>query len=413
MASTKPGPEIDLEEEAEGGGAAVDCLNFTADGEATSLLVCYSALDDRDIDCNPYFPFSGAISDSGSGSYTDTEPAPYNCPIDFFDRESSGVDAAEYLESEGLTTDDFNIWGFYDPKEDEEEIVLGAGCVSGSGSGSDSDRQHGNSDEQGLRVTGIDSDSDYEDGVFDFTLGDSENEANVLGRVEVGTGRPPVWDYAFDGETMVADEDLEELQNAISWTLMSFSRSEEEEEEGEEELSSPSRNSSRDDQEEHELDWQVLLTVNNVVNYIEQAEGIVISPGDIDPSHYLYLASLDEYAENHIDDDAIFGQMFDNETGIRGNPPAAKRVIEDLPVVELTVEEVNKGNIFCAVCKDEMVIEEKVNMLPCRHSYHGECIVSWLKIRNTCPVCRFEFPTDDFEYERHRRSSQSSLFLTG
>ncbi|XP_010474409.1 PREDICTED: E3 ubiquitin-protein ligase Praja-2-like [Camelina sativa] len=410
MASTKPGPAINLEEDAEGDSVAVDDSIFIP--EATSLLVCYSPFDDSDIDCNPYFPFSGLISDSGSGSYSDSEPDPYICPIDFFDRESSEVEASEYLESEGLTSGDFNIWGFYDPKEDEDEIVLGTRCLFGSGSGSVSDQQPG---EQGLRVTGIDSDSDYDDDVFGYTSEDSGNRANDSGRVEVGTGLPPVWDDVFGEETVLADEEWEEVQNAINWTVRAFGRpeeeEEEEEEEGEDELSSVSRD---DDDEEQELDWQVLLTVNNVVNYIEQAEGILINPDDIDPSYYLYLASLDEYDENHsghYDADAILGQMFDNEAGIWGNPPAAKSVIEDLPVVELTVEELNKGNNVCAVCKDEIVVEEKVRRLPCSHFYHGDCIMPWLGIRNTCPVCRYELPTDDLEYERHKSSQRSDAGL--
>ncbi|KAJ4886319.1 RING/U-box superfamily protein [Raphanus sativus] len=373
--ATKPGPVTNLEEEAEDGGStAVESSILTQDDETTSVFVC----DDRDIDCDPYFPFAGhPISDSGS----DSELDPYTCPIDFFDRESSeGV----YLGSEGLTGDDFNVWGFYEPKE--EEIVLGTRCESGSGS-----------DQQGLRVTGLDSDSDYEDGVFDFTSG-----ADEPGRVEVGAGLPPVWDYDLgDDET----EEWEEVQNAINWTVRALSRSDEEEE-----LSSQSRDD--DEEEEHELDWQVLITINNVVNYIEQAEGITINPGDIDPSYYMYLASLGDGDADADVDDAILGHMFDNEAGIRGNPPAAKRVVEDLPVVKLTLEE---GAMVCAVCKDEMVLEEEVKRLPCRHLYHGECITPWLGIRNTCPVCRFELPTDDLEYERHRRSQRSdtSLFLAG
>ncbi|EOA30677.1 hypothetical protein CARUB_v10013815mg [Capsella rubella] len=404
MASTKPGHAINLEEQAEGDGVVVDHPIFIP--EATSLLVSYSPFDNRDIDCNPYFPFSGPISDSGSGSYSDSEPDPYICPIDFFDQDSSEVDAAEYLESEGLSPGDFNIWGFYDPKEDEDEIVLGTRCVSGSGS----DQQPGDSGEQGLRVTGIDSDSDFEDDVFGYTSEDSGNRANDSDRVEVGTGLPPIWDSVFGEETMLADEEWEEVQNAINWTVRAFGRPEEEEEEGEDELSSL----SRDDEEEHELDWEVLLTVNNVVNYIEQAEGIMINTDDIDPNYYLYLASLDEFDENqsgHYDADAILGQMFDNETGIKGNPPAAKSVTEDLPVVELTVEELNKGNVVCAICKDEMVVEEKVRRLPCKHFYHGECIMPWLGIRNTCPVCRYELPTDDLEYETHKSSQRSDTSL--
>ncbi|KAJ0244625.1 hypothetical protein HA466_0192300 [Hirschfeldia incana] len=390
--TTKPGPVINLEEEAEDSGAAAveGSTILTQDDETASVFVCDSPpFNDRDIDCDPYFPFAGhPISDSGS----DSELDPYTCPVDFFDRESSeGV----YLGSEGLTGDDFNVWGFYEPKEDEEEeeeIVLGTRGESGSGS-----------DQQGLRVTSLDSDSDYEDNVFDFTSGDSHGGNGAddePGRVEVGSGLPPVWDYDLNDE----NEEWEEVQNAINWTVSAFSRSDEEEQE----LSSQSRDDDHEveEEEDHELDWQVLITINNVVNYIEQAEGITINPGDIDPSYYMYLASLSD----GDDDDAILGHMFDNEAGIRGNPPASKSVVEGLPVVELALEE---GDMVCAVCKDEMVLEEEVRRLPCRHLYHGECITPWLGIRNTCPVCRFELPTDDLEYERHRRSQRSdaSLFL--
>ncbi|KAD0721978.1 hypothetical protein E3N88_43803 [Mikania micrantha] len=41
--------------------------------------------------------------------------------------------------------------------------------------------------------------------------------------------------------------------------------------------------------------------------------------------------------------------------------------------------------------------------LECGHMYHGECIIPWLDSRNTCPVCRFELPTDDPEYEEDRK----------
>ncbi|KAH8754799.1 hypothetical protein F5883DRAFT_572427 [Diaporthe sp. PMI_573] len=31
---------------------------------------------------------------------------------------------------------------------------------------------------------------------------------------------------------------------------------------------------------------------------------------------------------------------------------------------------------------------EEVTVLPCKHWFHGECVVSWLKMHNTCPICR-------------------------
>ncbi|KAG2238782.1 hypothetical protein Bca52824_091953 [Brassica carinata] len=116
----------------------------------------------------------------------------------------------------------------------------------------------------------------------------------------------------------------------------------------------------------------------------------------------VFLTSIDEYADNHGDYEDVLARSFD-ESGTNGSPPASKRVVDELPDVEITSGELSIG---CAICKDEIVVEEKVKRLPCKHYYHKECIVPWLGIRNTCPVCRYELPTDDLEYERNRRRSQ-------
>ncbi|KAH9157460.1 hypothetical protein AeRB84_000706 [Aphanomyces euteiches] len=42
----------------------------------------------------------------------------------------------------------------------------------------------------------------------------------------------------------------------------------------------------------------------------------------------------------------------------------------------------------CVICMRCMV--EAVT-LPCTHIFHSECICEWLKVRNTCPTCRFSF----------------------
>ncbi|KAF8377812.1 hypothetical protein HHK36_031197 [Tetracentron sinense] len=84
----------------------------------------------------------------------------------------------------------------------------------------------------------------------------------------------------------------------------------------------------------------------------------------------------------------------------RGAPPAAKSAVSALQTVEITPED---GCMVCAICKESVPVGETARKLPCGHGYHGDCIVPWLGSRNSCPVCRFELPTDDPGYEEERR----------
>ncbi|XP_035391281.1 E3 ubiquitin-protein ligase TTC3 isoform X2 [Electrophorus electricus] len=59
----------------------------------------------------------------------------------------------------------------------------------------------------------------------------------------------------------------------------------------------------------------------------------------------------------------------------------------------------------CIICHEEMAPED-VCVLECRHSFHRECIRSWLKEQSTCPTCReHALLPEDFPMlpGRHRR----------
>ncbi|KAL5974424.1 hypothetical protein ACLOJK_031089 [Asimina triloba] len=140
----------------------------------------------------------------------------------------------------------------------------------------------------------------------------------------------------------------------------------------------------------HNLDWEVLLAVNRL-------ERTAIIEHDAES----YLGRDDEYIYT-TEYEVLFGQFAEADNLLKGSPPAAKSVVENLPSVVLTKEDVEKNNAICAVCKDGISLEEQVKRLPCSHHYHGDCILPWLHIRNTCPVCRHELPTDDIDYERWR-----------
>ncbi|KAB2043092.1 hypothetical protein ES319_D02G265700v1 [Gossypium barbadense] len=71
----------------------------------------------------------------------------------------------------------------------------------------------------------------------------------------------------------------------------------------------------------------------------------------------------------------------------------AASAIEALPVVIITEYHLTNAT-HCPICKDEFEISGEARELPCKHLYHSDCIVPWLSIHNTCPVCRYEIKDD-------------------
>lgn len=51
------------------------------------------------------------------------------------------------------------------------------------------------------------------------------------------------------------------------------------------------------------------------------------------------------------------------------------------------------SNETCAVCLEDFRIDENVNVCPCTHGYHIECLNNWLKVRSACPICQSELIT--------------------
>ncbi|CAG2100337.1 unnamed protein product [Medioppia subpectinata] len=87
----------------------------------------------------------------------------------------------------------------------------------------------------------------------------------------------------------------------------------------------------------------------------------------------------------------IISQLLNQLDG-SGPPPMAKEDIEKVPFVSISEEQVQK-NLQCTVCMEDFKVTEKVRLLECSHCYHNDCIVPWLQMHATCPVCRKELTT--------------------
>ncbi|PKA64993.1 E3 ubiquitin-protein ligase RING1-like [Apostasia shenzhenica] len=72
-------------------------------------------------------------------------------------------------------------------------------------------------------------------------------------------------------------------------------------------------------------------------------------------------------------------------------------VVTAAPAAAMSLAAAESGE--CAICGEEIA---SGGAMPCGHSFHWGCILQWLRMRNTCPCCRFELPTDDVYGEIER-----------
>ncbi|KAL5200928.1 hypothetical protein ABZP36_035282 [Zizania latifolia] len=85
-------------------------------------------------------------------------------------------------------------------------------------------------------------------------------------------------------------------------------------------------------------------------------------------------------------------------------PPASKEVVASLPVVTVTEEIIARmgSETQCAVCRENLVVDDNMQELPCKHLFHPPCLKPWLDENNSCPICRHELRTDDHVYESRK-----------
>ncbi|EFN74281.1 RING finger protein 115 [Camponotus floridanus] len=110
---------------------------------------------------------------------------------------------------------------------------------------------------------------------------------------------------------------------------------------------------------------------------------------DAQPSVFdirLFLGNPGDYVWGRDGLDAIVTQLLNQMDGT-GPPPLPHKQIDEIPTTAISQSQVD-CKLQCSVCWEDFKLSEPVRQLPCQHVYHAPCIIPWLELHGTCPICR-------------------------
>lgn len=135
------------------------------------------------------------------------------------------------------------------------------------------------------------------------------------------------------------------------------------------------------------------------IDLFTDSDGVDLSPFTGNSGDYLDARGFEELLE----------QLVQADSSRIGAPPAAASSLQNLPHLIVSKDHEKNGTLLCAVCKDPLSIDSEARKLPCSHLYHPSCILPWLRMRNSCPICRYELPTDDPAYEAWKQNVRTEI----
>lgn len=254
---------------------------------------------------------------------------------------------------------------------------------------------------------------------FSFSAYGGDSDISMDRHSFVGTG---IFNLPDEGDEFDSDTDIDPMHAGLSqWNSDDMEDDEEEEDEDGEEAEEEEREweLAGVDEVEDAAHLQILLTSSpnenrSHINWEQrfnstEPEGIFSqiirdtwqALEDADLPHG---ANFGDYLDTRRFED-LLEHLAENDSSRRGAPPASVSFVTNLPRVVIGKEHEKHGELVCAVCKDVLALGTEVIQLPCSHVYHSYCILPWLRARNSCPLCRYELPTDDKDYEEGKQNT--------
>ncbi|KEY70897.1 hypothetical protein S7711_00740 [Stachybotrys chartarum IBT 7711] len=138
---------------------------------------------------------------------------------------------------------------------------------------------------------------------------------------------------------------------------------------------------------------------NNIMRDVgPPAEGVRGGPSSrvLEDGFLLMMSSL--VSDQRLSGDAVYTQealdriitnLMEANPQSNAAPPASDEALGNLDRRPMDESMMNaEGKTECTICIDDMTLGQLATTLPCKHRFHDECVVLWLKEHNTCPVCR-------------------------
>lgn len=94
--------------------------------------------------------------------------------------------------------------------------------------------------------------------------------------------------------------------------------------------------------------------------------------------------------------DRIISNLMEVNPQSNAAPPASEDALSKMVRKPVDAEMLGTDDkTECSICIDEMKIGDTAMFLPCKHWFHEDCVVLWLKEHNTCPICRTPIEKND------------------
>ncbi|KAF4420908.1 putative RING finger protein [Colletotrichum fructicola] len=87
--------------------------------------------------------------------------------------------------------------------------------------------------------------------------------------------------------------------------------------------------------------------------------------------------------------DRIISTLMEQNPQSNAAPPATEDALSKLERKKVDEKMLGpEGKAECTICIDDFSLGDDATVLPCKHWFHDQCVVMWLKEHNTCPICR-------------------------